>query len=343
MSKINIIIQLFLASSTLLFAQHTSMTTEDFNGDGIDDQMKCSYDIGNSSGGSSCEITDGKTQKTFKLSNYSSFSSIKKWVAVAGELQEKENEYFSYRLKKEVLPVFRPTPDQSLVWIINSGLNTKTLQDNTYFDLIFNPNTAWRQGEPELPSTYYIAMNAATISKIVEENETSNRAIGPSNKKDFLVYFGDTHFTGSQESIKDFVPVSKSETYELLKTKHGVLAKKGNSYKWLFVTDRDINDAPEKLRWASIEEVILKDHYVIIKQGLAPNALFNIYLIDIETGKGARLKIGADTLSEKGVELTDLRPEEQFSIQGEMIVIGTKLKFPLPELKQKLELSSQGN
>ncbi len=105
MSKIYIIILLFLAGPTLLFAQHTSMTTEDFNGDGIDDHIQCSYDIGNSSGGSSCEITDGKTQKTFKLSNYSSFSSIKKWVAVAAELQEKENEYFGQVLLEGRGPV----------------------------------------------------------------------------------------------------------------------------------------------------------------------------------------------------------------------------------------------
>ena len=343
MSKINPLTLLLLASSTWLFAQHTSMTTEDFNGDGIDDQMKCSYDIGDNSGGSSCEITDGKTQKTFKLSNYSAFYSIKNHIMVAEELQEKENEYYAYRLKKEVLPVFRPTPDQSLVWIINSGLNTRNLQNNTYFDFVFTPNTAWRQGEPELPSTYYIAMNSTTISKIVKKDKASNSILGPSNKKDFLVYFGDTHFTDSQESTKDFISVSKSDTYEILKTKHGVIAKKGNSYKWLFVTDQDINAAPEKLRWASIEEVVLEDHYVIIKQRLAPNSLFNIYLIDIETGKGARIKLGPDTLSAKGVELKDLKQEEQFSIKGKMMVIGNKIKFPLAELKEMLKISTQGN
>ena len=108
-----------------LSAQHASITTEDFNNDGADDVLKCSYEIGSSFGGGDCELTDGKTKNKFTLSNYGSFCAIKKRVSIAPDLRKKENEYFFYTLKKEILPKFKTTPDQSLIWIINSSLNTQ--------------------------------------------------------------------------------------------------------------------------------------------------------------------------------------------------------------------------
>ncbi len=332
---------LFFASSFFLVAQHNSLTTEDFNSDGITDQMKCIYDVGSSFGGGTCEITDGKTKKTFSLSNYGCFCAIKKRIVIEPDLQKKQNEYFLYHLKKEVLPVFRSTPDQSLLWIINSGLNTRNPKNITDFDLIFNPKTTWRQEVPELPSTYYIEMNAGTLDKITKKDTISSAKKKPSIKKDYLVYFGDTHVSTDSTSVPDFISISKNGTYEILKTKHGVLVKKDKSYKWLFVTDLDINDSPEKLRWASIDEVFLQEQYAIVKQNLAPRNEFHVYLINIETGVGGRLKLDFDVLEERGIKLLELKSEERFSIKENAIVIGkgkNYLKLPLTELKQKLTL-----
>ncbi len=154
--------------------------------------------------------------------------------------------------------------------------------ENRYFNLIFNPKIVWRQEEPELPSTYYIEMGTRTLSKIIPENKpTSSKAIS-SDQKDFLIYYGDTHFSTESTNAKDFIPATKNGTYEILKIADGVVAKKGISHKWLFVSDMDINAAPQKLRWASIEELVLQDNYIIIKQGLAPDSEYNIYVIDIK-------------------------------------------------------------
>lgn len=332
----------FLVLTLQLSAQHTSITAEDFNHDGIEDQLKCTYEIGSTFGGGTCELVDGKTKTKFKLSNYGCYCAIKKRVYVHPELRKKENEYFLFTLKKEILPQFKPIPDQSLYWIIKSGLNTSKLQEHPYFELIFEPGSTWRQGEPELPFTYSIDIAGATLSKIVtEQTETSGKQL-TADHKDYLVYYGDTHFAIENETLKTFIPVTKNESYELLKTAHGVVAKKGNTHKWLFVSDMDINASPQKLRWASIEEVFLYKNMAIVKQNLAPDAEFHIYAIDIETGKGGNLVIDFDLLLENDIELTNLKPQERFSIQNKSLVIGNQIKIPLEKIQQELMLFTKG-
>lgn len=341
----NLVFLLLLTLAFPLSAQHTSVTSEDFNSDGTVDQLKCTYEIGSNFGGGDCELTDGSTKNKFTLTNFGCFCAIKKRVVVDPELRKKENAYFFYTLKNEILPKFRSTPDQSLLWIINSALHTQTLEEHQYFDLTFNPKTVWRQEPPELPATYYIEIGAQAISKIIPETDSATPPRAR-DQKDYLVYYGDTHFTSDGFKTKDFIPVAQNETYEILKTAHGVIAKKENSYKWLFVTDRDINASPQKLRWASIEEVVLQDNYVIIKQGLAPDPEFNVYLIHIETGLGGRLKLDFEYLSKSGIEIQDLKPEERFAVEDHVIVMGkkrNKLKFPLTEIKHELELLGKGN
>lgn len=335
----------FIILTLPLSAQHTSVTHEDFNNDGIEDRLKCTYEIGSNFGGGDCELVDGKTKNKFALSNYGCFCAIKKRVFVAPELRKKENEYFLYTLKKEILPQFNPVPDQSLYWIIKSGLNTQKLTEHPYFDLTFNPKNNWRHDEPELPFTYSIEIAAQTLSKIIPEEQVLFSQNSLSDHKDYLVYYGDTHFTTENQEIKDFISVAKSDTYEILKTAHGVIAKKENTYKWLFVTDMDINASPQKLRWASIEKVALHDNHLIIKQSLAPDPEYNIYVIDIETSIGGRLKIDFDKLQEMNIEISDLSSEESFSIQGTNIVIGrkeSKIEIPLEKIKHELGLFTKG-
>jgi len=328
-------------------AQHTSLTQEDFNNDGFEDYLKCTYEIGNNFGGSDCELIDGKTKKKFTLSNFGCYCAIKKRVFVSPELRKKQNEYFLYELKKEVLPEFKSIPDQSLYWIIKSGLTTQKLSEHRYFDLTFNPVIAWRQGEPEPPFTYAIEINAKTLSKIAAAEKIASDQLLSSDHKDYLVYYGDTHFsTENGNAKKKFIPVTSNETYQILKTEHGVIAKKGNAYKWLFVSDMDINASPQKSRLASIEEVILHDNFVVVKQSIAPDTKFNLYAVDIEKGIGSRLKIDFDAFSEKDIKILDLTEKERFSIENDVISIGNedyKIKFPLLEIKQELENLNKGN
>ncbi len=331
----------FLIFSLSLSAQHTSVSSKDFNNDGIEDLLKCTFKLGDAYGGASCDLLDGKTKKKFTLSNYGCYCAIKKWVYVDPELRKKENEYFLYTLKNEILPEFKSFPDQSLNWIMQSGLNTSVLKDNTYFDLYFNPKTNWRTGEPERPFNYTIVVNAKTLSKISPKEKELTSKIRDLNERDFLVYYGNTHFSTENEALKDFVSVAKNQNYELLKTAHGVVIKKQNTFKWLFVTDNAVADSLKNLRWPSIQEVILHDTLVIVKQNLAASHKFHVYAIAIESGVVARLKIDSNIFE----ATNDEKAKEPFTIKNNTIVIGEKgnqMKFPLEKIKKELDLIAKG-
>ena len=336
---------LLVITAMSLTAQQTLTTAEDFNQDGIVDQLNCTYTIGSSFGGTTCKLQDGKTKKTFTLSNYGCYCAIKKSVFVTPELRKKENEYFLYTLKKEVLPEVKAIPDQSLYWIIKSGLHSKKLTDHRYFNLIFQPNSTWRSGKPEPPYTYAIEINSATLSQIAAANKTATNDISSADHKDFLVYYGDTHFSNENKETQAFQHVATNNNYEIMKTAHGVIAKKGDTYKWLFVTDIDINAAPQKLRWSSIKAVVLLENHVLIQQSTAPNEEFMVYLIAIESGTGGRIKIDFNQLSDHNIMLANLNAEQRFSVQKNTLSIGTgphKIQFPLSELKLMLNDYDKG-
>ncbi len=108
--------------------------------------------------------------------------------------------------------------------------------------------------------------------------------------------------------------------------------------KWLFVTDIDINGLPSKLRWQSIEQIVMVDNLIVVKQSLAPDVLYNIYVIDIETGLGGKLKI--DFYFFDDIEISDLSLEERFSVKDRTIHIGSsdkQLKFMLKEIEQSMK------
>ena len=326
----------FLLSTISVISQHTTITDEDFNLDGIADHMKCTYEIGHNFGGSTCDLIDGKTNIKYTLHNKSCFFAMKSHVNVDKDLRKKENKYFFYKLKTEILPKFSPIADQSLLWIINSTLHTTNLTNNTHFDYIFNPKTTWRSGQPTLPYTYYIEIKEQTISKIINTQHNTEEILSKDHK-DFLVYYGDTHFLNQND--KKFELVTENSSYQILKTAHGVIAKKGKTYKWLFVTDIDANDAPRKLRWASIDTVILQNNYVIIKQNLAPDRDFNLYLINIENGIGAKLKIDLDKINFETLSKT-----EQLSFKNDTLYLGKKenlIEIPLQEVKKALDVLVQ--
>ena len=335
MSKLTSLL-LFL-TSIFVTAQHTTMTIDDFNADGVEDRLKCSYEIGSAFGGTDCTLTDGKTNANYNLTNFGCYCKIKKHVVLSPELRKPENVSFLYALRKEVLPIRRITPDQSLLWIIKSSLTTQKVNDNNHFDLIFNPKSHWRKEKIELPSTYYIEMSAKVLSNIIPSEDQNQKVNIKGN--DFLIYYGHSHFQNQGSQSDSLKLVAENDTYKILKTAHGVLVKKGDTYKWLFITDIDINGSPANLRQTSIEEVVLLKNHIILRQNLTPDLTYNIYLIDIANGMGGKLKINFDSFNAN--ELQAMKSEKLFSVKDNTLRIGKKkhkLKFSLDEIKRDLSL-----
>ena len=317
-------------------AQHTSITNKDFNQDSIPDILKCSYEIGSNFGGTDCTLIDGKTQAKFNLTNYGCYCNIKQLVVISPELKKQENIGFLYALSEEVLPQRSVTPDQSLMWIIRSANSLQKNLDDAYFEFVFNPKNEWRYGTIKLPHTYFIEMGTVSLAKIFPDQTEKIQKLGK-NDKVYLVYYGDTHFENLGTESPRLEAVAENSNYQIFKSKHGVLAKKGTTHKWLFVTDKALNDSPEKLRWKSIADVQLIQNYVLVQQTIAPDTKYHLYLIDIETGLGGQLKIDFDQFDDG--DLPDLTAKGQFLIKDDLIYIGPKdnrLKFSLPELKQHL-------
>ncbi len=148
-------------------AQHSSVVNEDYNNDGIDDTLKCSYEIGSNFGGRDCQLIDGKTQTKFGLSNYGCFCKIKQYIVVSPKLFKSENSAFFDKLKTEILPIKRQTPDASLQWLINSSFSSHVIKDNPNLDFIFDPDIKWSMDPLEAPSTYYIQMSTDSLNKLV--------------------------------------------------------------------------------------------------------------------------------------------------------------------------------
>jgi hypothetical protein len=181
-------------------------------------------------------------------------------------------------------------------------------------------------------------MSTDSLNKLVPQTNRVRKQDKQSHHQGFLVYYGDTHFSAQNSVERSFIEVDESETYKVLRTSHGILAKKGILNKWLFVTDIDINGSPSKLRWQSIEQIVMVDNLIVVKQSLAPDVLYNIYVIDIETGVGGKLKIDFDFFDD--TEISDLSLEERFSVKDNTVHIGSsdkQLKFSLMEIEQNMK------
>ncbi len=334
----NLLLLFFCLQFFAAYGQLASVTNKDYNADGIDDTLKCSFEVGGNFGGRDCQLIDGITQKKFGLTNYGCFCKIKQHVKVSSDLLKPENKAFLEILKGEILPVQKQVADPSLQWLIDCTYTSQTTGSDSDFDLVFKPKSKWRKGAIELPSTYYVEMPKDSLAKLFPDANRSGGQGEGEGDHGFLVYYGDTHFSTNSNTEANLIEVTGNGAYKVFQTGHGVLVKKEEAYKWLFVSDNDLNGSPGKLRWASVAQVVLLEKHVVIEQTLAPDAHYNIYVIDIETGIGGRLRIDFDYFD--GIELNDLSYKERFSVKDNVILIGPKhkqLRFPLKETKQNLE------
>jgi len=255
--NITFFILLFIAP--LLWAQETEVVKEDFNKDGIEDYLECFSEWGSNFGGTDCKLTDGKTKHVFELSNFGCFCEIKSRLSIPKELGEPKNELFLKTLKAKMFGHERRSPDASLQWIIETTYTKQKTDDNPYFEFIFTPKTNWLQGEMEFPTDYTIAIPNDSLARLIPMENDS--VLGQYAKIGYLRYSGKIHLTHNRIEAEtyEFIPAVANHSYEILETMHGVLVKKEETSKWLFVSDMHSNSSPQKLRWKSIQDVILLD------------------------------------------------------------------------------------
>lgn len=303
----------------------------DVNNDKIVDTLIDKYNSGSNFAGNDVTIINGKTNEEFMLSNYGCFCSFTKVIRVSDSLQLDKNKAFLNVLKEKVVTQKKDTIDASLEWLISASFNNNRLDGHPYFSAIFNPKTAWKTHKPFIPEPYHIEITGDTLQKLDIEYKGSAVTENPTG---FLVYYTNAHY---MDDLDNEQPVAKNKTYEIYKTPHTIYAKKGNTHKWLFISNEGLTGAPGKLRWYSINNVQLVDNYVIIHQDIPPVNEYVIHIVNIDTQRVGSLHFDASSdigTDQEGMKTFEVKDEYlKFTNYGEEKIN----KIPLKKLFDSLD------
>ncbi|MBK8492401.1 MAG: hypothetical protein IPL49_16320 [Saprospirales bacterium] len=235
----------------------TTFRIADFNRDGAPDTLSHFDDSGSGFGGRYITLSDGQSGARFELNTFGCFCEIRREVGFPQGLDT------AFRKAIETLfPPKKATPDGSLNWIIYGLDHRKEIENSTYFKEVIPFPNDWIAGPIELPSVYSLDLGADSL----------------------LIYYGHNHYDQNERGPgqDSLTKVSTSPDYEVWKTQHGLLAKKGQAYKWIFVTDAALTGAPEKLRRASIGDVVIDGPYVFLQQNQSLDDTGVLWVIDLE-------------------------------------------------------------
>lgn len=260
---------------------------EDFNKDGVKDTLHAIYDGGSNFGGTDIKLINGKNAERYELSNFGCFCAMTTLHWIPDVLQKPENQLFLSAIQKRLFPIVQEVADPSLEWIIKGKSSNRKLSENKYFNLVINPEISWSTTEIDIPEDNYSMILEEDLIKVLfpeeirlPENNT------PKVKKGFLSYCGGCH--QMNESSPELV--ANNNLYKVFKTSHGVYVEKKDLQKWILVNEINLTGSVGKLRWDSIQQVVLIDTYLVIQFSGAPDYFDTIFVSNIETGMVGRLK-----------------------------------------------------
>jgi len=328
-----LIILLCLISCQVFGQRDIKISVDDFNKDGVIDTLKSFYKGGSGFGGKYVQIINGKTHEIYELSNDGCFCQIKDIILIPPELNKTENRLFLETIKKQLLPKKRNVPDASLDWIIKSSYSNVKLDSNYYFDLIIDPQISWIDSEFEYPHSYYLEIEGDTLTQLYDTSYEAPEWFHKKDTKGFLTYYAHNHYRNT--SGDSLIFADRNALYKTFHTSHGVVVKKGDLHKWVFISDVSLTDAPEKLRWESIKKSKLLDKYLIVQQDLPPKSTYRLFIINIETGIIGRLKYDFS----KSWNAID-NEKRTFLINEESIILsveGEQLSYSLKNIFKELE------
>ncbi|MFT5819615.1 MAG: hypothetical protein ACI8ZM_000840 [Crocinitomix sp.] len=263
---------------------------KDFNEDGYTDTLLKYYDGGSGYGGFYIEIKNGATEAVYAIETEGCFCQIRQTLIFPKNITQLENAAFKDVILEELLPPYRSGPDPSLSWMLAAELSNKRLESDSLFIQTINPQQPWIKGEIEVPTNYYIEMKEDLLGLYYYEHTPSGYT-EIMNDEGVMVYYANNHSGMEKDTLK---LAAENETYQIYNTKHGIIAKKGEHYKWLFISDVSVTWAPEKLRWASIGKVRIVGKHILFEQHLSPQFYSPIHIINIETGKFGRFARSID-------------------------------------------------
>ena len=281
-----LIIFLIVLSGGLFGQPKAEVIVADINNDGRIDSLRIFSDSGSGFGFKEAVFVDGHTLQQHTLRTASSFGTFINLVEVPEWLAAPEQKAVLAAMTGKILPPPAITPDPSLRWMLNGRRSRQAPKDHPYFDLVFDPNPKWLSTQFYLPQSYFLPYGKGTYAG---EVPTGNDA----PEQGLLVYYGHNHRINKQRApgpLTGLVEVPGLEG-KMFKTHHGLIqTNEAGAHRWIFVTDAALTGAPDKLRWPSVGKVEVWDDRLLILQHRKPvSGGESIFLIDLETGRTARL------------------------------------------------------
>ncbi len=313
-----------------LAQENPQIKTKDFNQDGYVDSLITTLSRGSGFGGKTISLIDGKNGNSFKMESKGCYCQIKQIITIPPALNQAQTSHYKEVILADLLPPMKNQLDPSLSWLIEANNNHHRLKDHPYFDLIIYPKIDWKKGDIQLPDTY-------TINVITEKNGQNQQIISTlkekTSKDKLLVYFGHNHFSHRESDSLKHVVTNKS--YKIFKTAHGILAKKGNRFKWLFINDYALFEGPEKLRWPSIGFIQVVGEFLIFQHHLTPGMEKNIFVIHLESGICGRYK--HKCVIQKTIDKTKGSAFSITSSTIQLFVEGERLSYRTTDFLNSLE------
>lgn len=269
---------------------------KDYNQDGIKDTLRYQfYDERGRTYIYDMEFIDGASHEKYPFyeSEYSrsDFISI---ISIPDFLMEKRNEEALDTARKLLNPKYKNSDiNPSFEWLVDAYNTNEYLDANLYFDQFMQVEPKWYDLPVKYPDVSYHLIDT-TILKLPDYFYPDKKY-----KYAWLTYYGHNHKDQMNDKSFDEIKINNSTT--ILSTQHGLILKKKNKYTWLFHSNSTLTGGPGKLRWKSIEDVLIHKRYIFIHH-ISPVIMYNqVFVIDCKTGKVGKIKLG-DWFSENSFD-----------------------------------------
>jgi len=264
---------------------------KDFNQDGLNDTL--TYEsYGNSV--NEIQYVDGSTGKQYSFYNYPSYNDFLYFIPISKdiinvlELLNSIQELFFSNLKRSKI-----TPE--LKWLISAYEFSNDENSNPHYSRIYKVPKDWYNWPPIFPEAIYMIVDTDTL-KIPDYY----RREGENSQFGWLLYYGHNHRQFINNQIKsDFTKTKSTNTFDLYKSSHGLLMRNEEQFSWLFHSNSNLTGGPEKLRWTSIEKVLIYEKFVFVHHKSPIRGENKVFVINTENGTVGDLKFENAFLNNK--------------------------------------------
>ena len=189
----------------------------------------------------------------------------------------------------------------ALDFLLASYQSNKKIEKG-YFSQSFSVPKQWNYTLIEEPkvTTVFIKKDDYNLHDFNIKDKSSNYG--------WLFYAGHNHIDYSNNSTFAKI-LHEDKSTKILGTQHGLILVKENKYRWIFHSNHSLTRGPGKLRWKSIEKILVHKDYVFLHH-VSPVVQRNrVFVIDLKTGKVARLRLSLE-LTENSYTCFDIEIKE---------------------------------